>query len=176
MIETARLLLRPPSLGDRDAIVAGVGDLAVSRMLARVPHPYGPADAEAWLADMEPAFAAGTELPFLLVREGEVIGCVALHGVAAGAVGDFGYWLARPHWGRGYATEAARAVLAFAFDRLGAERVPSRVFAENAASWNVQRKLGFTVVAAGKGFSLARGAEVDDLETVLFRANFVRQP
>jgi RimJ/RimL family protein N-acetyltransferase len=59
---------------------------------------------------------------------------------------------------------------------LGVGVVPSRVFAENLASWNVQRKLGFEVVRPGRGFCLARGAEVDDLRTILHRERFVRQP
>ena len=171
ILESERLILRPPRPADIQSMTVWLGDFDVARMTSRVPHPYGEGDAETFLA-------LADEHRFVIERksDGLFLGMTGLYGPDGREPGyEFGYWLGKPFWGFGYATEAASAALAFAFDRLGAARVPSRVFADNAASWNVQRKLGFTIVGPGKGFCLARNAEVDDLETVLLRERFNRQ-
>jgi RimJ/RimL family protein N-acetyltransferase len=155
---------------DRDDIVAGIGDFAVSRMLARVPYPYGPKDADDFLAKATRNALAGTSLFLIVEREGHLAG-----GIGIGAmphVCEFGYWLARPFWGRGFATEAARAVLAYTFEILGLRLVRSGVFADNPASLRVQAKLGFRKVGVGLKRSLARQTEVAHIDTVLVPARF----
>jgi RimJ/RimL family protein N-acetyltransferase len=167
---TERLVLRPPEAADADSIVEGIGDLAVSRMLAKVPHPYVRADAEWWLAHVAEAHAAGKSIHFAITLGDRLVGVISLENFRTG--GHFGYWLARPYWGRGYATEAATAFLRHAFETVGVERIDSCVFADNPASLRVQEKLGFRRVGTHRATSLARGSEVDDIDTVLERARF----
>ncbi len=171
VIRTARLVLRAPAAGDIDAIVAGIGDFDVARMLARVPHPYARADAERFLAFAATEHAAGTSLHLMIDKDGAVIGGLGLDGRPPLSL-EFGYWLRRSHWGLGLATEAARAFLAHAFDSLGCERIPSGVFAGNPASLRVQDKLGFTVTGEGTAFCQARGETLRRTETLLTRARF----
>lgn len=171
VIRTARLTLRAPAARDIDAIVAGIGDIDVARMLARVPHPYGRADAESFIAFAAAEHAAGTSLHLMIERDGIVIGGLGLQGRPP-VPAEFGYWLRRSQWGLGLATEAGRAFLAYAFDTLGCERVPSGVFAGNAASLRVQDKLGFTVIGEGDGRCLARNATMRRIETLLTRERF----
>lgn len=172
-IETPRLVLRPPRHEDIPALVEGLGDPAVSRMLALVPHPYGRGDAEAFVALCAERNRDGRHLLLVMDHGGAVVGGIGLHGLQAlPAVEDFGYWVARFHWGEGFATEAARGLLAHAFRVLGAERVPSGVFVDNPASLRVQDKLGFERVGTSRRFSLARGCEVEHIDTELTRARF----
>jgi RimJ/RimL family protein N-acetyltransferase len=166
-IETARLVLRPPQPGDRDAIVAAIGHWSVARWLARVPHPYAPSDAEAFLARVLPRVEAGRDLPLLVFDAEGLAGCVGLDGL--GTTPELGYWLTPSRWGRGYATEAAGAAIALAFDGLGAAQLRSGVFAGNEASMAVQRRLGFEVVGESRVFCLARRRDLDHIDTLLTR-------
>jgi RimJ/RimL family protein N-acetyltransferase len=169
-LSSARLWLRRPVAEDCDALVAGIGDWDVARMLGRVPYPYGLADARRWIGS---ANATPDRADLVVVLAGALIGGVAFSGLPR--IQQFGYWLARPFWGNGYATEAAGALLAYCFDRLGATEVSSGVFADNEASLNVQRKLGFRIVGQHRMLCLARGEEVTHIDTQLTRDRFIRQ-
>ena len=86
-----------------------------------------------------------------------------------------GYWLNRLYWDRGYMTEAVAAVLERFFRRMPQARVHSGVFADNLASLNVQKKLGFGIVDADQLFSVPRNRMVPHIETMLVPEDF-RQP
>ncbi|WP_017666088.1 GNAT family N-acetyltransferase [Porphyrobacter sp. AAP82] len=157
-----RLFLRPAFPEDSAAILAGIGEEAIVRNLARAPWPYTPDDAARFAA-----LPQNTRLPhFLVTLPGAgVIGSAGL-GEHQGE-GELGYWIARAHWGRGYATEAARGVLAVA-RMLGHRRVVAGHFADNPASGKVLRKLGFVPTGKpGQRFSTGRGAMVDSVEYAL---------
>lgn len=168
-IATARLLLRPPAAADLDAIVAEIGEPRVARMLARVPHPYRRADAEAFLASCREN--ADRDLSLVIEAEGRVIGGIGLSGLRSER--EFGYWLGSRHWGKGYATEAGVAFLAHVFGPAGVDIVRSGVFKDNPASLRVQEKLGFEVVGSRKARSLARNADVDHIDTLLTAGRFL---
>lgn len=156
---TERLFLRPAFPEDCGAILAGIGEEAIVRNMARAPWPYGIEDAQAFAA-----IPQDTLLPhFLITLPGVgVIGATGLGDHNGEA--ELGYWIARAHWGRGYATEAADAVLAIA-RALGHRRLVAGHFTDNPASGKVLRKLGFLPTGrAGKRFSLARGEAVASVE------------
>ncbi len=158
-VRTNRLFLRPGWAEDAPALVEAINDMAIARMLARVPHPYGLEDARSFLA----ASQAG-DLPSLLVFR-RTAGQARLVGGAALTRADdgngeqvrLGYWIARPYWGLGYATEAARSVLAMGFDSLRLTEVTACHHLDNPASGRVLEKLGFVTTGVGPSFSLARG-------------------
>lgn len=134
-----RLLLRPAWPEDWQAVHAGIADEGVVRNLARAPWPYAPQDAQQFVAlpDNDPAF------PRFLVtraRDAALLGCVGID-MADGDV-ELGYWIARPHWGQGYATEAAQAVIGVAH-MLGHRQIVASHFLDNPASGRVLAKLGF---------------------------------
>jgi RimJ/RimL family protein N-acetyltransferase len=172
VIETRRLRLRPLREADLDDIVAGIGDLAVSRMLARVPYPYARIDAENFLSKATRNALAGTSFFLIIEREGSFAGALGIGAMPY--VSELGYWLARGHWGHGLMTEAADAVLAYGFDRLDLKLVRSGVFVDNPGSLRVQEKLGFQSVGRSMRRSLARGTAVEHIDTVLTRARFRR--
>ena len=167
-IETERLVLRPVAAADLDAIVAGIGDRDVSRMLARVPYPYARADAESFLAATREA--AGRNIALTIADAGKVVGGLGLTGLRSER--EFGYWLAKPYWGKGYATEAGRAFLAFLFDEAGLDIVRSGVFHDNPASLNVQMKLGFERIGTHMVRCLARGRDIEHIDTILTRDRY----
>lgn len=141
---TDRLLLRPGFIEDAGELTAAIGDEAVARNLSSLPWPYRPQDAADFLALPEEPL-----LPRLLILKRtmgtpRIIGGIGIHrrdGEGCGAL-ELGYWIARAHWGRGFATEAGRAVMQIA----RTNRLPSLCaahFIDNPASANVLRKLGF---------------------------------
>ena len=113
--------------------------------LARAPWPYALDDAVAYLGRERSAH----EVDLLIyLREAGAPRLIGGIGVAdkEGEV-ELGYWIVPSHWGRGYATEAGRAVVAAARDSLRINRLVSGHFVDNPASGRVLRKLGF--VATG---------------------------
>jgi RimJ/RimL family protein N-acetyltransferase len=157
---TERLLLRPGWIEDAAALTTAIGDREIARNLTRVPFPYSTSDAEAFLAlPHEP-----TRPRFLIcLRDSNrIVGGIGLRGEIEA---ELGYWIARDHWGRGYATEAGRAVMALADGSLRLPRIRAQRMLDNAGSANVLRKLGFQ--PTGKrawSASLVRGSH----ETCLY--------
>jgi RimJ/RimL family protein N-acetyltransferase len=138
---TERLTLRPAWPEDATTLAAAIDYERVARMLAHVPHPYTLADAEAWTTAPrgahEPCFVIETH------EDGRprLIGGIAIVDEADGP--HLGYWLTPSAWGRGYATEAGRAVVDMARHALGIRQLRGRHFADNPGSGRVLRKLGF---------------------------------
>jgi len=169
-IATQRLLLRPPSEVDRDAIVDEIDDGDVVRMLARVPFPYTREDALAFVKSARDSAARGTGVNLVITENDLAIGCIGLADLRR--VNELGYWLGRVHWHQGLATEAATDFLEWCFDKLGIDVVRSGAFFDNPASLRVQLKLGFETVGTSHRPSLARGYAVEHIDTILTRARF----
>lgn len=156
---TPRLLLRPGFPEDASALAAAIADEAIVRNLSGPPWPFQVRDAEAYLAR-----ARNPILPCLLVLERtegapRLIGECGLARRPSGAV-EMGYWIARPFWGRGFATESCNALIEIA-RTLGLRQLEASHFIDNPASARVLEKLGFesTGIIAPR-MSCARGEEV----------------
>ena len=155
---TERLLLRPGWAEDAPALARAIADEQVVRNLATAPWPYALEDAEAFLASpRDPA------MPSFLITERtdgapRIVGSCGLGRRPSGAV-ELGYWIGRQHWGKGFATEAGRALIEIA-KALKLPRLEASHFLDNPASGRVLEKLGF--VATGMSatrYSCARGGE-----------------
>ena len=161
-IRCERLFLRPGWPEDWAEVFAGIADEGVVRNLARAPWPYRAEDAQSFLA----RWRDDTRWPtFLIVLppDGAVIGCIGLHPDDDGRT-ELGYWLARAQWGRGYAPEAARAVLSLACT-LGHRQVFAGHFVDNPASERVLVKAGFRPTGrTAPRACVARGHEVESVE------------
>ncbi|MFB9953405.1 GNAT family N-acetyltransferase [Rhizobium puerariae] len=171
VITTERLMLRPHRIGDASAIAESLGDFKVSRMLSRVPQPYDRQDAFDWLVP----HASGL-LPdwTLAITTGDDIhiGVVGLE--PRNGQWRLGYWLNRIYWDRGYMTEAVAGTLERFFRRMPETQVFSGAFADNLASLNVQKKLGFRIIDANQIFSMSRNRMVPHIETMLLPEDFRR--
>jgi RimJ/RimL family protein N-acetyltransferase len=154
---TDRLLLRPGWAEDAPALLAAIADEGIVRNLASVPWPYSRTDAEAFLTAERPV-----ETPsFLLFRRThgapQLVGTAGLARTPEGAI-ELGYWISRPYWGLGYATEAAGAVVDIARDTLRHGALVAGHFLDNPASGRVLQKIGFAPTGAvDERFSIARG-------------------
>jgi RimJ/RimL family protein N-acetyltransferase len=151
----AHLRLRRLRPTDVEALARGLNDLDVAKNLVAVPHPYGVADAEEFLAGTA---AAPHSLCAAIEVDGAFAGCVALDG--SSGMADLGYWVARPFWGRGIATTAARALLDLAFATQAIDIVSSGHFLDNDASAAVLAKLGFRRYGIVETHSRARAETV----------------
>lgn len=157
---TERLLLRPAWREDAPALFHAIADEGIVRNLATAPWPYEPAHADAWVTTQR---APGRPALLIFRRSSAaaplLVGGIGLHDTADGKV-ELGYWIARPFWGRGYATEAGRAVIGTARAALRIDRIVAGHFLDNPASGGVLRKLGFKPTGAVRArHSLARAAE-----------------
>jgi len=141
-VGTERLILRAPRLSDAPRVAALANDFAVAANLSRMPFPYGPAEAEAFLGAMA-NLDWNLDARFAIEHRDEgLIGMIGLEG-ADGLGPELGYWLGRAYWGQGFATEAARAALVWARDDWGRKLVTAGHHAENHASGEVLVKAGF---------------------------------
>ena len=140
----------------------------VTRMLAMAPWPPTLDNERAWLATHAEDWRAGVAYRFAVIRSGVLIGCADVDEVADG-LGEIGYWFDEASWGAGYATEAARAVVDFAFGSLGLARLRSGHAADNPASGKVLLKLGFQRVGEGELFSRPRQTMVRRIRYALGR-------
>jgi RimJ/RimL family protein N-acetyltransferase len=155
---TDRLLLRPGWTEDAPALASAIADEMIVRNLAKAPWPYRLRDAEAFLAQPRDPV-----LPSFLIFERtdgapRIVGACGLSRRPSGLV-ELGYWIARPHWNRGFATEASSAVIAIA-RMLGLAQLEGSHFVDNPASGRVLEKLGFQPVGiTAPRMSCARGSE-----------------
>lgn len=165
---TARLTLRPFELEDAARAVEIQSNWNVTRMLRMAPWPSTLPLMRDWLATHAAEWRAGTGYRFAIVHRGRLIGCADVDEIGGGQ-GVIGYWLDEAAWGRGFASEAARAVIDFAFDQLGLERLRSGHAADNPASGHVLQKLGFRRCGELRAWSRSRQAEIEQLHYDLGR-------
>lgn len=140
---TARLRLRPLAAADAVDVRRLAGDFAVAETTLSIPHPYPDGAAEAWIASLAGPEARGQVVYAVTERTaGTFFGVVGLVVEPHHLRAELGYWVGVPYWGRGYATEAARAVLEYAFETLALHRVHACHFGRNPASGRVLEKIG----------------------------------
>lgn len=163
---TERLLLRPGWREDAPALAKAIGDEAVVRNLAMAPWPYGLADAEAFLAH-EPDPMRPSLLIFARTQgTPRLVGGIGIGDSPTGEA-EIGYWIARPYWGLGFATEAGEALLAAARSTLRLPPLIAGHFVDNPGSGRVLRKLGFRPTGTvSRRYSVARGREVECIDFV----------
>lgn len=159
VLETARLVLRQPTLADVKAIARLVNDRRVAENLRRVPHPYTRDDAVDFITATA---AADRDTVFLIEHNRTPIGMVGLDWQNP-ELPELGYWLGVDHWGRGFATEAARAVIDTAFEDYAVERLVSGARVSNPASRHILEKCGFqwTGVELHRFLALGSSTPVD---------------
>ena len=164
---TERLLLRPGWSEDAPALFKAIADEGIVRNLAQAPWPYTPADAERFL-DRERGAHEPNSLIFLRTRGApRLVGGVGLAPRDNGET-ELGYWIARPYWGLGFATEAGRAMIAHGRDALRLQRITAGHFVDNPASGRVLAKLGFRATGdTVRRYSAGRRTEASSRELVL---------
>ena len=137
VLETERLVLRAPQLGDAKVIAKLANDRHIAENTARIPHPYDINDAKEYIAWAKETRA---ESAFLITLDDDVIGACGVGLDDANP--EIGYWVGVRYWGQGYATEAAREMLRYGFEDLRLHRIFAYHFKHNPASGRILQKLG----------------------------------
>lgn len=164
LIEAPPVRLRPWAEDDIAALARLANSRAVWRNVRdRFPHPYGEDDARAWIA-RSAALPEG-EWSWAIEREGAPVGGIGLRRGedVQRFTAELGYWLGEAHWGRGNATAAVRAVVAWAFAETDLKRIGARVMHWNPASARVLEKSGFRAEGRTRLSSFKDGYFVDEL-------------
>ena len=145
-LRTERLVLDALAEEDLPALIALAGDRAIADTTISVPHPLDADGARQWLSRLQAAMADGSAASFA-VREHagpRLIGMVSLRSIdREHEEAELSVWIGTPFWGRGYATEAARAVVTHAFDALRLNRLIAHHMVRNPAAGHMLAKLGF---------------------------------
>ncbi|MEM8743590.1 MAG: GNAT family N-acetyltransferase [Pseudomonadota bacterium] len=167
LLTTSQLVLRPPRVADAEAVATIANNRKIAEQTRRMPFPYGIEDAHKWINSLP----GSKECVFLITRKNDH----AIVGSAGFGVGDtgeheVGYWIGEPFWGNGYATEAARAVIDYAFANRPIPLLNSRCRVVNEGSRRVLVKCGFQLVGTGMSMGRSYGGPVPVDEFVLERS------
>lgn len=143
-LNTQRLILRPITLDDVEAVTRYCQDRRVAEMTLTIPHPYTSSDAVAWINSLPGPLSKGTMMVWGIVPRatGELIGSIGIAINKQHDKAELGYALGVEHWNKGYVSEAALAVRDHAFTELGLNRLDAHHFVGNEASGRVMQKIG----------------------------------
>lgn len=160
-LRTERLLLRPFVQDDIPELLPLIGAREVAATTRRIPHPYTQAHAEEYVK----ASQQGDEINLAIVRKSDMrlVGGGILRPDTDHQHAEVGYWIGVPYWGNGYATEAARALVQYAFEELQLHRVHASHTANNPASGKVLRSVGMKYEGRMREH-LVKWGEYQDLE------------
>jgi RimJ/RimL family protein N-acetyltransferase len=139
VLQTERLKLRRPTLADVKAIARLANDRRIAENTRRLPHPYSPDHAVDFVRGMA---STRCETVFLIENNFVPVGMVGIDWSDADTP-ELGYWLGIEHWGQGFGTEAARAVIDYFFEEFDAEHLYAGARVANPASRNILEKCGF---------------------------------
>lgn len=144
-LETERLILRPLEDKDEESIYNYLKDHDIARWTINIPHPYPREGAFAFIKQAKERMEKGLcyELAILMKSGEEVVGVVSFVKVhISQGNAELGYWVGKPHWNKGIATEAAFRLLKFGFSELGLKRVFGKCYHDNLPSKRVMEKIG----------------------------------
>ncbi|RKU38775.1 GNAT family N-acetyltransferase [Candidatus Poribacteria bacterium] len=141
---TERLLLRSLTLEDAPDVQRLAGEYAVASTVCAIPHPYEDGMAEEWIRSCYNDYEKDEVLHFAITlrTDKNLIGAIGLELEQEHERAELGYWIGKPYWNHGYATEAAQAVVAYSFETLKLNRIYAYHFTRNPASGRVLEKVG----------------------------------
>jgi len=160
-LETRRLLLRPLRDDDAHAIVNGLNNYNVAKNLSRVPFPYAVDDATFFI-NLQRGFDPRSKICAITFKcaPDELIGVIAYEYMREKGELDLGYWLRECCWHMGIMSEAAAALVRYAFTVQDIDNLVSGYFNENPNSGHILRRLGFENDYPSTTFSIAQGKDV----------------
>lgn len=143
-ITTDRLTLRLFNEQDANEVARLCNNINIYKSTIYIPHPYTVEDALIWMQSHRKNFEEdkGYELAITIKETGMLIGSIGLSHNKGHKHGELGYWIGEPYWNKGYGTDAAKAMLQFAFEVKGMHKVFARFFSSNPASGKIMEKIG----------------------------------
>ena len=159
IIKTKRLILRPPKHEDANAIASQLNDKDILRMTSTLPHIYFGLCADFWITQAIANRKRKTSYAYVIdIPEHGLSGAVELFE-NENKDWEIGYWLAKHLWGKGFMSEAVKAVLNETIACLEPEYITAEAFTDNIASVRVLEKLGFVAKTTKEVYSIARRAK-----------------
>lgn len=156
-IQTQRLKLRAPTSADAPAIAALANELDVTRFLSSLPHPYSLDDASIWVDNA--LMPKESDAQFVIEANGQLVGTIGISPQKKPQF-EIGYWIGKPHWGQGYASEALKALTRWSPKAIGARVLMAGHMEDNPASARVLINNGFLYTGVREmRFSKALGIE-----------------
>ncbi|WP_050615207.1 GNAT family N-acetyltransferase [Bacillus testis] len=165
-----RLILRQFAKEDSAALQALANNRKVGAIIG-LPYPYTVEMADEWIKSHPSLLASGTEYPLAIIDRicGQMVGTITLRVDKANRMGEIGYWIGASFWGRGYAPEAVRILMNFAFKNLQLNKIWAAVLCRNHASIRVLEKVGMVLEATMKEHRYHNGKYEDLAYYCLFR-------
>jgi [ribosomal protein S5]-alanine N-acetyltransferase len=152
-LRSARLWLRPFHLSDSARLSTIINDREIAANTCTIEYPFPAGAAEKWIEPQPQMWLAGKSSVFAIcLRETEeLIGAIGLQIDQDHHQAVLGYWIANPFRNQGYATEAARTVIGFGFEKLGLHKICASSYARNPASGKVMEKVGMQLEGYFRG-------------------------
>jgi len=144
VLTSARIRLRPFVASDAIDVQKYAGDRDIAYNTTNIPHPYKKGMAISWIETHLQEYNEGRGIVFAIEHRDPVyfIGAIGLHAMLnEHHRAELGFWIGKPFWGNGFCTEAARTLIAFAFQTLKLNRIVAYHFSRNPASGRVLQKL-----------------------------------
>lgn len=157
VLETNSLIMRPPHREDIEDLAMIGNDRDIAEMTSRMPHPYTKDDALSFIEAFETGHYEGCIYAITQTESGQLIGMGAVEKRERFGGLEIGYWLGKPYWGQGFATEAASALVDLAFRVTDTDKVFAACRTNNTASRKVLQKQGFQFIGLDEMHSLAAG-------------------
>ncbi|MFS0750026.1 GNAT family N-acetyltransferase [Oceanobacillus sp. 1P07AA] len=169
IIETERLTLRPFTLEDAEDVAKLCDNYNLYKTTLNIPHPYTLESAKGWISSHEQNRREDTLYQFAITDKdsGELYGSISLSNRKSHQNGEIAYWLGEEFWGRGFVTEASKAMIQFAFEEMNFHRVFAYHLKINPASGRVMEKCGMTYEGTQKDHIYKDEAFHDYTVTVL---------
>ena len=143
ILTTSELVLRAPTIEDAAAIAALANNEKVASMLDSLPYPYYDDDAKRFIESISHPDAGECVFAITHAQTGQLVGMCGLHLLKRRfELPHMGYWLGEEYWGKGYATQAARALVDLFFKAGQEDTLLVSVLAKNSASRRVIEKCG----------------------------------
>jgi ribosomal-protein-alanine N-acetyltransferase len=176
-LETSRLILQPFCKDDASVVQQLAGDRLIADTTLNIPHPYEDGMAEQWIETHKPEYEAETLATFAVVlREGkQLIGAIGLRIDRKLNKGELGYWIGKPYWNSGYATEATAAVLEYGISDLGQNRISAKHLARNPSSGRVMEKVGMLIEGTARQDTMKWGKYEDMVSYGILRDDWLQR-
>jgi RimJ/RimL family protein N-acetyltransferase len=176
-IQSERLVLRAWQPSDAEALFELFNNWEVMRWLSLPPWPYVIDDARSYIDRAIDRSSEDADEIYAVTLHTNVIGSIGVRlrpasHLQRAAGPNFGYWIGQPYWGRGYMTEAVRALAREVFGRELHDAIFSGAFTDNVASLRVQEKAGFVRDGDTMLHARPRGGDFPHTNTVLTKSRF----
>ncbi|MCH1625940.1 GNAT family N-acetyltransferase [Ferdinandcohnia quinoae] len=162
-IETERLLLRSLKIEDAERVEELASDYDIAKTTLNIPHPYPEGSAAPFIKSMLEAEKENKMATFAIIEKSSssLIGTMSIGNNTEHKRGELAYWIGKPYWGKGYGTEAAKAVIRYGFDEFGLQKVFAAAFTDNPGSWRIMEKIGMKHEGTLRNHVIKWGKSVD---------------